>query len=83
MGAYYAARAGYDISGAANIWRAMAFEDPASIRLATTHPTTPARFVFMRKTVAEIEDKERRHLPLVPELKVAVAHARPADAAGY
>jgi hypothetical protein len=43
-------------------------EIPASISLATDHPTSPARFVFMRKTIAEIEAKERRHLPLVPEL---------------
>ena len=84
VGAYYAARASYDISGAENIWRAVALEDPRSINLATTHPTTPARFVFMRKTIAEIEDKERRHLPLVPELKVAVAHAQAVDKdAGY
>ncbi len=84
VGAYYAARAGYDISGTENIWRAVALEDPRSIRLATTHPTTPARFVFMRKTIAEIEDKERRHLPLVPELKVAVAHAQaPEKDVGY
>ena len=46
VGAYYAARAGYDISGAENVWRAMALESPASIRLATTHPTTPARYLL-------------------------------------
>lgn len=69
VGAYYAARAGYDISGTENIWRAFALEDPRSIRLTTDHPTSAARFVFMRKTIAEIEAKERRHLPLVPALK--------------
>ena len=79
VGAYYAARAGYDISGTEKLWRAMALEDPSSIRLATTHPTTPARYLFMRKTIAEIADKQRRHLPLVPELSVAVAHAEPMD----
>ena len=83
VGAYYAARAGYDISGVENVWRAMALEDPGSIRLATTHPTSPARFVYMRKTIAEIEDKEQRHLPLVPELRVAVAHARTDESVGY
>ncbi len=67
VGAYYAARAGYDIAGAENLWRAFAMENPASIRLARDHPTSPARFVYMRKTIAEIEVKERRHLPLVPE----------------
>ncbi len=84
VGAYYAARAGYDISGAENIWRALALESPGSIRLAKTHPTTPARFVFMRKTITEIEDKERRHLPLVPELKLAQTQAAPVnDDSGY
>ncbi|MEJ2623098.1 MAG: M48 family metallopeptidase [Pseudolabrys sp.] len=67
VGAYYAARAGYDVSGAENLWRAFALEVPSSISLATDHPTPPARFVYMRKTIAEIEAKERRHLPLVPE----------------
>ena len=79
VGAYYAARAGYDISGTENVWRAVALESPASIRLATTHPTTPARFLFMRKTIAEIADKKSRHLALVPELRVSVAHAEAVD----
>jgi predicted Zn-dependent protease len=79
VGAYYAARAGYDVSGTENLWRAMALESPASIRLATTHPTTPARYLFMRKTVAEIADKQRRQLPLVPELRVSVARTEAAN----
>lgn len=79
VGAYYAARAGYDVSGTENVWRAVALESPTSIRLATTHPTTPARYLFMRKTVAEIADKQRRQLPLVPELRVSVARAEAAD----
>lgn len=79
VGAYYAARAGYDVSGTENVWRAAALEDPSGIRLATTHPTTPARFLFMRKTVAEIADKQRRRLPLVPEARLALAHAAAAD----
>ena len=68
VGAYYAARAGYDISGAQNLWRAFAQEVPASIGVANDHPTSPARFVYMGKTIAEIEAKKRRHLPLIPEL---------------
>jgi hypothetical protein len=69
VGAYYAARAGYDVAGAAEIWRAMALEHPDAIRIGRTHPITPARFVQMQKVAAEIADKERRHLPLVPELR--------------
>ncbi len=82
VGAYYAARAGYDLNGAAEIWRALARGHPGAIRLATDHPTTPARFIQMREVAAEIADKERRHLPLIPELKPATALSEPAPA-GY
>jgi len=33
----------------------------------------------MRRTVEEIADKQRRHLPLVPELRVSVARAEADD----
>ncbi|HEY9453152.1 MAG TPA: M48 family metallopeptidase [Bradyrhizobium sp.] len=69
VGAYYAARAGYDVSGVGEFWRAMALEHPDAIRLAVTHPITPARFVQMQKVAAEIADKKRAHLPLIPEMK--------------
>jgi beta-barrel assembly-enhancing protease len=69
VGAYYAARAGYDLAGVENFWRAMGAVHPDSIRFATTHPTTPTRFIQIREVAAEIADKKRRHLPLVPDLK--------------
>jgi len=69
VGAYYAARAGYDLAGVEEFWRAMGEMHPDSIRFAKTHPTTPVRFIQMREVAAEIADKKRRHLPLVPELK--------------
>ena len=69
VGAYYAARAGYDLAGAEEVWRAMSLELPDSIRITTTHPVTPVRFVQMQKAAAEIADKQRRNIPLVPELK--------------
>jgi hypothetical protein len=78
VGAYYATRAGYDISGAEDVWRALAMESPASIRLATTHPTTPVRFLQMRKVIAEIADKKRRNLALEPDLKVSQVQLEPA-----
>ena len=78
VGAYYAARAGYDISGAENVWRAMSLETPSMIRLATSHPTSPVRFLQMRKVAEEIADKQRRNLPLVPELKVTQVQTEPA-----
>jgi hypothetical protein len=80
VGAYYAARAGYDLTGAEEIWRAIGQSNPDSIRLATTHPITPERFLQMRKVAAEIADKESRHLPLIPELKIAQARQEPAAA---
>ena len=80
VGAYYAARAGYDISGTEETWRKVSLELPDSIRLATTHPISPVRFVQMRKVIAEIEDKKRRGLPLVPDLKTVTAQpATPTD----
>lgn len=67
VGAYYAARAGYDLAGSEEIWRAFSLEDPDSIRLTTDHPITPVRFVQMQKVIDEIENKKRHNLPLVPE----------------
>ena len=78
VGAYYATRAGYDVAGAEEVWAAMGLENPTSIRKATTHPTSPVRFLQMRKIAEEIADKKRRNLPLVPELKVSEADAGPA-----
>ncbi|MFZ0622115.1 MAG: M48 family metalloprotease [Pseudolabrys sp.] len=75
VGAYYAARAGYNLSGAEEFWRALSMEDPDSIRIAVTHPITPVRFVQMRKVAAEIAAKQRRNEPLIPELKAP--HADP------
>jgi len=85
VGAYYAARAGYDISNAENVWRAMSLEIPDAIRTTSTHPTTPERFIFMQTTIAEIADKKRRHLPLVPEMKIVAAQQDPdaADAENF
>jgi predicted Zn-dependent protease len=69
VGAYYAARAGYDLAGTEEFWRALSMETPDSIRIAVTHPVTPVRFVQMQQVAAEIADKRRHNLPLMPELK--------------
>lgn len=69
VGAYYAARAGYDITGAEEVWQRMSLEHPASIRKASTHPTTPVRYLQMRKVIAEIAEKKAKGLPLMPKLK--------------
>lgn len=83
IGAYFAARAGYDISGVARIWRVLALENPAEMRVNDTHPATPARFVQMQKTVAEITDKMRRGLPLEPEFKSNAVKPAPSEASSY
>lgn len=70
VGTYYAARAGYSVAGAEDVWRAISLEAPAMITLTTTHPTSPVRFLQMLKTAEEIADKQRRNLPLAPEMKM-------------
>ncbi len=78
VGAYYATRAGYDIAGAENVWRAMAQENPRDIVYAGDHPTSPERFIQMQKVAEEIADKKHRNLPLVPEMKVSQVRPEPA-----
>lgn len=77
VGAYYAARAGYELAGAEGFWRALSLENPDNLRIATDHPVTPVRFVQMQKVAAEIAEKQRRGLPLTPELKSLQTGAKP------
>lgn len=77
VGAYYAARAGYDLAGAEEVWRALGEAHPDSIRFAKTHPSTPERFIQMQKVAEEIADKRLRDLPLMPELKGMQAETEP------
>lgn len=76
VGAYYAARAGYDVAGTEEFWFAMGQTHPDSLRFATTHPIAPLRFVQMKKVAEEIAEKQRSGRPLVPDLKFAEAEAR-------
>ena len=70
VGCYYAARAGYDVSEAANIWRRMAITHPEIIGMEKgTHPSSAKRFVLIEKTIQEIQDKIKKGLPLIPEFK--------------
>ena len=70
-GTYIAARGGFDVTNAANLWRRMAAEYPGSIRDAflATHPSTPERFLIVEETVREIEEKRLMGKPLLPEKK--------------
>lgn len=70
VGCYYAARAGYDVSGAAQLWRRMAATHPMAINLkGSTHPSTAKRFLAIQKTADEIKRKIKMGEPLIPETK--------------
>nr|VFK36079.1 MAG: Peptidase family M48 [Candidatus Kentron sp. MB]VFK77634.1 MAG: Peptidase family M48 [Candidatus Kentron sp. MB] len=69
VGLYFMALAGYEIKGAADFWRRMAIQNPKSIDLRSTHPTTPERFIGIEKTIAEIQGKIERNMPLEPEFQ--------------
>ena len=78
VGAYYVARAGYDLTGVEEFWWAMGQQsDPNSLRFAKTHPLAPVRFLQMRAVAAEIAEKRGKHQPLVPELKAFATAASP------
>lgn len=70
LGLYLAARAGYDISGAPNLWRRMAIENPGSIaqKYGSSHPSTPERYVALETAVREIDAKLNDGVALIPNL---------------
>ncbi|HDY69150.1 hypothetical protein LCGC14_1531450 [marine sediment metagenome] len=70
-GLYILARAAYDVTGAADFFRRMAVEHPGSIKgnFLATHPSMPERFVAIENTIHEIEEKQRKGEPLIPEKK--------------
>lgn len=71
VGLYIVRKAGFDISRGTEVWRKMAANNPDSIYLSNTHPTTAERYVAMQKTIKEIEQKENSGLPLLPNKIVA------------
>lgn len=66
---YYLANAKVDLNGIESFWRRMASMDASSTGFVLTHPSTPERFVMMRKTRDEIEEKRATGQDLVPESK--------------
>lgn len=77
VGAYYAARAGYDLAGVEDVWRAVALKHPNDIHLGRTHPISPVRFLQLQKVAAEIADKRARGLPLTPDLRFVQSEQPP------
>jgi len=68
VGIYYAARAGFDVSGVAKLWRRMAARNPGSIHLSgSTHPSSAKRFIAIEKTAEEVTAKKTKGEALVPE----------------
>ncbi len=58
VGAYFTARAGWNVDDLPNIWRRMAAGNPGFIHFQDgTHPSSAFRFSALEKTVAEIKQK--------------------------
>ncbi len=73
VGLYYAARAGFDITGAPGVWRRLAAQSPGNIRGSAVHPSSASRFVDLEAVKAEILRKQAAGQPLVPERRAANA----------
>lgn len=69
VGMYVLARAGYDLTKAANLWRRLSIDDPDGIYTSVSHPSNPERFLALQKTISEIRYKREHHLPLLPDFK--------------
>jgi beta-barrel assembly-enhancing protease len=67
VGMYILARAGIELDSAPSFWRRFAQINPAAIGYASSHPTTAERFVRLRETAREIEEKKRGGMELLPE----------------
>jgi hypothetical protein len=77
VGLYYTARAGYDVTDVAGMWRRLASGNPGGITKGYTHPPTAERYVAINAARDEIKAKQKAGLPLMPEMK----DAGPADKA--
>lgn len=70
VGLYMMARAGLDIDGAPEFWRRIAANYPELIKdsLSAAHPPSPYRFVLLKKTIAEIKEKQAKGEALIPDV---------------
>ncbi len=67
VGLYILARAGHDLEGALDIFRAFAIAEPGSSRYSSTHPSHTERILLMEATIREIETKRAAGEALEPE----------------
>lgn len=69
VGMYYLARAGYSTANVETFWRRMAIDSPKSMTIKVTHPTSPERFIAIKRTHDEIQDKKKAKKKLLPNMK--------------
>jgi predicted Zn-dependent protease len=71
VGLYMMALSGLPIDNSHYFWRRMAAANPGGIKQnhASSHPSTPERFLSLEKTVGEIKHKTSSNLPLKPDLQ--------------
>jgi hypothetical protein len=69
VGLYILARAGRNLDGAPDVFRAFALAEPESIDYAGTHPSPAERFLLMEAAIREIREKQAAGEPLEPEWK--------------
>ncbi|MFO1241865.1 MAG: M48 family metallopeptidase [Rickettsiales bacterium] len=69
VGMYIMAIAGYDITQASALWRAMTTADPRGAFLRGSHPANPERYVLIESTKNEIIQKVKNKQILVPNIR--------------
>lgn len=79
VGMYLMARTGLDYRAAPVFWRRMSTINPKTISHATTHPVSPARFLLLKKTIAEIDAKKAAGKALKPNIKPPVDFGKGAE----
>ncbi len=69
VGLYMMQRAGYEIDGAEAFWQRMGAQNVRSVVMASTHPSTPERFLTIQSATEEIYGKLEAGEALVPNRK--------------
>jgi len=82
-GLYVEARAGVNVSEAADFWRRMGIKNPGSIEKAfgASHPSTPERFIAIEDTIKEINQKKENGTDLMPNINENARNNREAPPA--
>ncbi len=69
VGCYLAASAGFDVSKTPGLWRRIARAAPDLISSSPgLYEGSPERVILVEATVREIREKQKRGIPLVPEV---------------